>query len=247
METENIEATHEFGKIATALAKAQGEIKNASKDAANEAFKREGKASKYATLAAIWDACRPALSKHEIAVVQVPRITENGMIIHTMLMHSSGERLTGDFPIAVPATATPQQIGSAVTYARKYSLASMVGVAPDDDDDGNAATETAGGPTQNKAKPPAVPAKKDEGSFWKQERLMVPVNPKFPLKADNSYSDEALEHWEKTFMQGISAAPNRASLAQYQADNQPIIDLFPSAKTQAICDACRARAEELKS
>lgn len=125
------------GKLAAALAKAQGEIRNAKKDADNPFFK-----SKYADLASVWDACREALSKNEIAVIQAPCIVDGKLCIRTKLIHSSGEFEEGLLPIAVPITAKAQEMGSAITYARRYSLQSMVGVAPEEgeDDDGNAAS-----------------------------------------------------------------------------------------------------------
>lgn len=131
-------ATIEIGKLAAALAKAQGKIEGAKKDSTNPHFK-----SKYADLASIWDACRQALSENEIAVIQSPEVIDGLMVLKTTIAHSSGESMTGTLLISAPANATAQQVGSAITYARRYSLASMVGVAPDDDDDGNSATDAA--------------------------------------------------------------------------------------------------------
>lgn len=127
--------------LALALSKAQGAIQNAKKDGANPAFKREGKTSLYATLASIWDACRSQLSENEIAVIQKPCMQDGVLGINTLLIHVSGEREEGFLPLSVGLSATAQQVGSAMTYARRYSLAAMVGVAPDDDDDGNKAQE----------------------------------------------------------------------------------------------------------
>lgn len=146
-----------IGKLAKALAAAQGEIQPASKDAKNPGFKRaDGKVSKYADLTAVWDACRAALAKNEIAVIQAPEVYEGKLILHTTLAHSSGEQISGTFPVT-PVQNTPQGIGSAMTYARRYSLASMVGVAPEgDDDDGNAGS--AGTLTNGATKDTSPPA-----------------------------------------------------------------------------------------
>lgn len=135
------------GKLAEALAKAQGEMRGAKKDSENPFFK-----SAYADLASVWDACREALSKNELAVAQLTDILDGAMVLKTILMHTSGESLTGILPIQVGETATAQQIGSAITYARRYSLAAMVGVAPEDDD-GQAAGQTAGKTAFKKAVP----------------------------------------------------------------------------------------------
>lgn len=137
-----------IGKLATALAKAQSEIKGAKKDAENPFFK-----SKYADLASVWEACRDALSKNELAVAQVTDFGPNGeMVLNTVLMHSSGERMIGSMPIMVGDKATAQQVGSAITYARRYGLAAMVGVAPEDDD-GNQASQTEAKTSFKKAAP----------------------------------------------------------------------------------------------
>lgn len=125
------------GKLAEALAKAQGAIKPAKKDKANPFFK-----SKYSDLASVWEACREALSTNGIAVVQAPCINDGVFGIETKIIHSSGEFETSFMPVAAPITAKAQEMGSAITYARRYSLAAMVGVAPEEDDDGNEAQKT---------------------------------------------------------------------------------------------------------
>lgn len=125
--------------LATALAKAQAEIKHAEKSAENPAFKREGKVLKYATLADVWDACRGPLTKHGLAVVQEPARTDYGISVTTTLLHTSGQWLSSTLEVPVGG-GTAQALGSALTYARRYALASIVGIAPDEDDDGNAAS-----------------------------------------------------------------------------------------------------------
>lgn len=122
-------------KLDAALAKAQGEIEAASKDKVNPHFNK-----RYADLASIWAAIRPALSKHGIAVTQWPiDSTDNRLHIVTRLAHD-GEWIMAKFSVPVQK-ADVQGYGSAVTYARRYSLAAAVGSAPDDDDDGNAAVK----------------------------------------------------------------------------------------------------------
>ncbi len=125
-----------IGELAKALAAAQGEIEGAVKDAENPFFK-----SSYADLTAVWGACRGALVKQELAVIQVADIAEDGSVsLITTLAHSSGEWISGAYPIR-PVKDDPQSMGSATTYARRYSLAALVGVAPKgEDDDGNAAS-----------------------------------------------------------------------------------------------------------
>jgi hypothetical protein len=118
--------------LAAALSKAQGEIKGAIENAQNPHFR-----SSYADLASIWDACRSQLSKNQLAVVQTTEDSGENVSLVTTLLHSSGEWISGKMTLK-PIKADPQGIGSALTYARRYALAAIVGVAPIEDDDGEA-------------------------------------------------------------------------------------------------------------
>lgn len=129
-----------IGKLAGALAKAQGMIRGAVKDSQNPYFK-----SSYADLASVWDACREALSKCELAVIQTTEPDEKGIVVVTTLAHSSGEWMRGKLRV-IPAKNDAQAIGSVITYMRRYALAAMVGIAQVDDD-GNAATGKTSTPT----------------------------------------------------------------------------------------------------
>lgn len=115
-------------QLATALALAQAEILPAVKDGFNPYFK-----SKYADLASVVNACRAALTSNGLAVVQRAIGAGDNVGVTTTLMHSSGQWIEGTITVRLE-DATPQAVGSALTYLRRYSLASMVGVAPDDDD-----------------------------------------------------------------------------------------------------------------
>ena len=122
--------------IYAALAKAQIEMGPALKDSTNPAFK-----AKYADLSSVMAACLPALNKNGLAVIQ-PTIDEDGArYVKTVLAHESGETLECRVPLIV-AKNDMQGYGSAVTYARRYGLMAMAGIAPDDDD-GNAAAKSA--------------------------------------------------------------------------------------------------------
>ena len=120
--------------LAAALSKAQATMTSAKKDSTNPHFK-----SRYADLASVWDACRESLTKNGLAVVQLPGKDEAGYYVETVLTHSSGEFVSCKLHI-VPIKDDPQGLGSSITYARKYALAAIAGIAPDDsDDDGEAA------------------------------------------------------------------------------------------------------------
>lgn len=121
-----------------ALAAAQADMGPALKDSVNPAFK-----SKYADLASVMAACLPALNAHGIAVIQPPYQDEAGQrFVKTVLVHGeTGESAECAVPLIV-AKNDMQGYGSAVTYARRYGLMSMAGIAPEDDD-GNAAAKAA--------------------------------------------------------------------------------------------------------
>lgn len=124
-----IETSVEIKDLAAALALAQAEMEGAKKDAANPFFK-----SKYADLSSVWEACRGPLTKHGLSVVQTTSSDENAnTVVTTMLLHSSGQWIR-DTLTAKPKENSPQGIGSTITYLRRYALAAIAGVAPEDDD-----------------------------------------------------------------------------------------------------------------
>ena len=123
--------------IATALAAAQINMGKALKQASNPHFR-----SKYADLGSVMDACLPALNERGIAVIQPTGENELGRFVETIMIHGeSGEQLSCRVPLIVGKNDM-QGYGSAVTYARRYGLMAMAGIAPEDDD-GNAAAKAA--------------------------------------------------------------------------------------------------------
>ena len=120
-----------------AMAKAFPEIEGTSKDKNNPHFK-----SKYADLSAVVEAIKPALTKHGLFFVQQTHEQEGGVCVETVVCHSSGESMPLG-KLFVPASKQDAQgYGSALTYARRYSLMTVFGVCPEDDD-GNAASKPA--------------------------------------------------------------------------------------------------------
>jgi len=125
--------------LAAAMAKAFGEIDAATKAAENPAFKREGKALRYADLTSVIEAIKPALVANGLFFTQQPRVNDKGVEIETVLHHSGGEVYSLGC-LFVPADKNnAQAFGSALTYARRYALVTAFGV-PVEDDDGNAAS-----------------------------------------------------------------------------------------------------------
>ena len=120
--------------IAEALSAAQAELTDPPKDSVNPHFK-----SRYADLATVLKTVRPVLARHGIALVQATRVEDDGRVLLITRLLWRDEEVVGYYPIS-PVKNDPQGMGSAMTYARRYALQAIVGVAADDDDDGNAAS-----------------------------------------------------------------------------------------------------------
>jgi hypothetical protein len=133
-------SSESIGAIAAALAKAQAEITNPEKSLTatiRSPFPRQGDQTfRYAPLSTGLDIVRKALGRHEIATVQTTAIdNEAGLIrLTTILAHASGEWMSSDWPVCpVSETAAPHRMGAALTYARRYALFTLVGIAGEDD------------------------------------------------------------------------------------------------------------------
>lgn len=137
-----------INEIATALAKAQGSMKPALKDSTNPHFK-----SSYADLASCWDACRDALTKNGLSVIQGASADAERVTVTTLLLHTSGQWVR-DALTSTARDAGAQSVGSAITYGRRYGLCAMVGIAPEDDD-AEAAHGRSNGPQRAQAAPVA--------------------------------------------------------------------------------------------
>jgi hypothetical protein len=221
-----------INELAAALAQAQAAMGHAKKDSENPHYR-----SKYADLAAIWDACRPALSANSLSIVQSPRLVSVGdgvwlLEVETLLLHSSGQWLADTLAVPVSA-ASPQAVGSAITYAKRYSLASFVGVAPaGDDDDGNSAIEL---PTRQLREPPKgkivppKPAKADgPGSVTVKvlgvvQRPMSDGRVKFIVSGDDHKTYSSLDLAHATVAKDAQSAGLPVAIAYLATDEGRII------------------------
>jgi hypothetical protein len=145
-----------IGAIAAALAKAQAQLVNPEKCLVGtiRSDERSGaeRSFRYAPLSSGLDIVRKTLSQHEIATVQTTGIDESAGIVRlsTVLAHASGEWIASDWPVcAISETAAPHRMGAALTYARRYALFTLVGIAGEDDLD---APDLAGGATETPKK-----------------------------------------------------------------------------------------------
>ena len=126
---------HPLMSIAAALSAAQGQMKNASFDKVNPHFK-----SKYASLAAILDVIREPLAKNGLSITQTLEGGANGTLFLITTLRYGAEGINSWYPL--PSNVKPQDFGSALTYARRYSLSALLNISADDDDDANIANTT---------------------------------------------------------------------------------------------------------
>ncbi len=214
----------ENNKLIGALIKAYSDITSAEFDKVNPHFK-----SKYASLESVIKAVKPSLLKHGILYRQVSKYTENGICIET-IFHGHGEELgTGEIFLPVDKR-TAQGFGSALTYARRYSLSLACGIGSEEDDDGNQAEKEVG------KKP--VPKKDPE-----------PVKEEPKQEDDFDYN----EAWSEAFVDGflkvvtIAKTPDEVK-SQYKANAEQIKvlkDKFPDQKKR-LDDLSLQYVENLK-
>ena len=122
-------------ELAKALSTFQGKMVAVKKDATNPFYK-----SKYATLDTIWETIRKPLSENGLSVSQTMNLAGEKSILETTLYHTSGEWISGT-QLVNPVKDDPQSLGSAISYARRYSLSALLGIVSDEDDDANIATK----------------------------------------------------------------------------------------------------------
>lgn len=185
-----MENSEQLNELFGALSKAQGEMNSAKKDTKNLFFK-----SNYADLASCWDAIREPFSKHGLSIIQMPMpgkdftakssykdkggnvkyfdISGQTVVIKTLLCHSSGQYMSSIIELQ-PTKVDPQGMGSALTYARRYGLMAMSGIAPEEDD-GNAASNNNQQPYAPKAATPAKAAPKAPAPAVNKENKKVTV------------------------------------------------------------------------
>ena len=201
-----------IGTIAAALAKAQIELTNPEKSligTIGSPLWEKQRTFRYAPLSSGLDIVRKSLGRHEIATVQTTALNPDTGLIHltTMLAHSSGEWLASDWPVCpISETAAPQRMGAALTYARRYALFALVGIAGEDDLD---APDL---PSRSEPVPKpasaAVP-KRNGGSAKEQTPRQEPTNAKSRTKPG------------ATVAPALSGSLRELLLAQVQALDSP--------------------------
>lgn len=190
-----VQKSESIKELAVALSRAQGEMESAEKSLENPYFK-----SKYAGLAAIWDACRGPLSKNGLSVSQVPTLIANPdqFVLETILIHSSGEWISSLYPINPAKPNDPQALGSCITYARRYALAAMVGITSEDDD-GEAAVGRSGAQSRNESRPEAAATEQPESQETEGTVTFIPrkVNSMNGCYKQDTKTHKKGEKWTK--------------------------------------------------
>lgn len=131
--------SHETDLIDAALAKAQAELENPTKTGLNPHLR-----SKYATLDAGLNIARSVLSKHGISITQPTGFVDGVLVLYTRAAHA-GQWIQSEYPVC-SFPIKQQEMGSALTYSRRYSLFSLIGMAGEDEDDGHAAASPVNAP-----------------------------------------------------------------------------------------------------
>lgn len=184
----------ELKNLAKALAKFQADIKDPARDKDNPYFK-----SKYVALDGLLDAVRPVLATNGLSFIQSPVSNGQDMGVTTLLMHDSGEWIESD-PFMLHAVKNdPQAGGSAITYARRYSLSAVLGVAWDDDDDANMATKghqsrsnAQNAPTKGNCTKAGRQAEKNASSSSQTQKKPTSVDDYYQVVIDWARANEAV-------------------------------------------------------
>lgn len=215
--------TEQTADLAAALAKAQAGMKAATFNKINPHFK-----NKYADLAAVLDAVRKPLADNGLSVTQTTEIRDGGFVLVTTLRHSTGQWIASEYPL--PIGAKPQELGSALTYARRYSLSAIACIAADDDDDAEGAQANGQTASTPKARPNPV----------KPQPAQAPVNPTTGEVGPHEITAPDVMAWGAAFVAAIKAAGSRQEIEQWRAINKLALDALP----EKIADRVTANINE---
>jgi hypothetical protein len=232
-----------IGAIAGALAKAQIELQNPEKSLTariRSAFPREEDRSfRYAPLSSGLDLVRKCLGQQEIATVQTTSIDATAGLVRltTLLAHSSGEWISSDWPVCpVAETSAPHRMGAALTYARRYALFALVGIAGEDDLD-------APDPIQDI--PPSIQA---PGSSNGQPARPFPLNGKGhrrPATAAGILTSEASARLRDQMLAGLAAVGSNQAITDWAQHNLSLKEDLAAADSRAVEEGFQSKLREL--
>jgi hypothetical protein len=216
-------------EIASALVKAQKEFGPALKTSTNPHFR-----NKYAALDACIEAVIDALNNNGIMLMQQTSMCEDGVIVETLFIHESGEMMGGGKLHVPAAKQDPQGYGSALTYAKRYSLQSACGIAPEDDD-GEHATKSVQQKQAAPAKPAAAPAKASPPPA-KIEGKEGPWQLKVSIEPQGEFADWASIVMDATKL-GLEQAASEADVMSLFRTNKNIFDRMKAEPGSSSYDA----------
>jgi len=229
--------SEKIDQIAAALATVQGQLAAAKKDKANPFFK-----SKYVDLAGVWEVCRDLLSGNGLAVVQGCSIPDGqGVVVDTMLCHKSGQFFKSQLFLPIPKS-DPQAVGSAITYGRRYSLAAIVGVVPDDDDDAEGAMNRNGNAPSKQAPPKTAPAPKREVKATVPDPGLIPATTPAPEADQDRLLNSLKNAATDTALSGDSATAVERLRTWWTQAEADIARLDPARKAE-LATWCKNGAE----
>jgi hypothetical protein len=241
-------SSESIGAIAAALAKAQAELTNPEKSliaSIRSPFPREGdRTFRYASLASGLDIVRKSFGQHEIATVQTTAIDQDQIRLTTLLAHASGEWISSDWPVCpLSEMAMPHRMGAALTYARRYALFALVGIAGEDDLD---APDILGEPASGAETPEdnnlSVPtSRKPNGSVHKprQPKPLLATEPSAALRDQLIAEIQSLNEGEEIALWAHRRLPAKNTLT---ADDARAVE----AACQVVLNALDRGAEELE-
>lgn len=200
--------------FAAALASFQADLPAVKKD--NTATVRSDKGNysyQYADLTMISEAAMPLLAKYGLSFTSAPTYTEHGFVLRYALLHEAGHREGGDFPLPDPSKFGAQQIGSWLTYARRYALCAMTGVAPGGDDDDGEKSKGA------VAAEPLPRAPRTRGATERKTAEQVNAEPD-PWQADPKPEPERVtdQVWIEDFRRRVDTAGSASELRGLQGE-----------------------------
>lgn len=200
-----METSRASPELFCALAKAQSEIENAAKNAANPHFR-----SRYADLAEVLNTVRPVLARHGLSVLQATAYDGHLVHVTTVLAHSSGG-LVSSTASCEPARSDAQGVGAATTYLRRYALAAMCGVAQEDDDGQSARHDMRPGP---------APAAQDSESAALEQALRDASSAKELAAAAKSIAQSSLGDQQRRALRALYARRSRELSAAQSGGSQ---------------------------
>jgi ERF superfamily len=245
-----------IGALAAALAKAQGELSNPQKALTATIpapFPREGERTfRYASLASGLDIVRKCLGQHEIATIQTTVIDQacGHIRLTTMLAHSSGEWIASDWPVCpTSGISVPHRMGAALTYARRYALFTLVGIAGEDDLDAPDLPDPADRPSLADDKPPRPLRDADVPVATAQAVGASLPAPEKPRRSERprppALSSEASDKLRQQLVFELDQLNSLEALADWAYRALPLKNRLPMADSEAVESLFAARLSQL--